>query len=230
MSVINKVARFLKNVLPSFLWHPIRAVFTAIYTPIRFSLATGHFHSSIRRRAVSSDGIATPWYCYPVNDLFDRRDFSNKVVLEFGGGQSSIWWAERSKSVVTIEADSDWFSEIKNHQCENLEIVHFNYSEIEKIKAYLNAKSVCYDVIIIDGHDREKIASFCHNYLAAEGLILADNSDRYDMDSAMSPELGARVDFYGFAPGVSLRHVTSLYFKNSCFIFSRDTAVAEIEN
>ncbi|MFT6408402.1 MAG: hypothetical protein ACJAQ6_001820 [Arenicella sp.] len=52
--------------------------------------------------AVARDVSAIPWYTYPSIDFLKFRDFSNKTVLEFGGGQSTLWRASKASSVVTL--------------------------------------------------------------------------------------------------------------------------------
>jgi hypothetical protein len=95
----------IKRILPEAIWLPLRAAATAVITPIRFSRVTGHWKSSLRTVAQAADGTPLPWYTYPAIDFLTQRDFSGKNVLEFGGGQSTLWWSARARSVLTIEED-----------------------------------------------------------------------------------------------------------------------------
>jgi hypothetical protein len=96
-----------KRILPPAVWSPIRAVMTAVLTPIRFSRRTGHWRSSLRRAALSAGGAPIPWYTYPAIDFLQQRSFENCDVLEFGSGQSTLWWSRRARSVLTIEEDEN---------------------------------------------------------------------------------------------------------------------------
>jgi hypothetical protein len=53
-------------------------------------------------------------------------------VLEFGGGQSTLWWAERAKNVVTLEGNKEWYEKIKRDMPENVDL---NYVSMENKEA-----------------------------------------------------------------------------------------------
>ena len=97
----------LKRILPAPLWRITRACGTAVITPFRFSFRTGHWGSSLRSKAIDVSGNPLPWYTYPAIDFLAARRFDGKTVLEFGGGQSTLWWSPRTRHVTTIEADPD---------------------------------------------------------------------------------------------------------------------------
>src|SRR4051812_13882826 len=98
-----------KTYLPKWAWQPIRALTTALCTPMLFSYQSGHFLSSLRMMAVAKNGAPLPWYSYPCIEFLKHRDYRDKVVLEFGGGQSTLWWAQRARRVVTLEGDQQWY-------------------------------------------------------------------------------------------------------------------------
>src|SRR5665811_522864 len=102
------ISRPLKRVLPQSVWQPLRAVVTGLVTPIRFSVQTGHWKSSLNQSAKSATGAPIPWYTYPAIDFLSQRNFKGKNILEFGGGQSTHWWADRAETVLTVEEDSEW--------------------------------------------------------------------------------------------------------------------------
>src|SRR5262245_56791293 len=105
--MMHQLADAAKNNLPTFVTKPLRSVLsavrrtqTALRAPIRFSKNTGHFLSSLKARAVDKDGNPLPWYTYPAIDFLRRKCFAERTVLEFGSGQSTLWWAARARSVV----------------------------------------------------------------------------------------------------------------------------------
>ena len=51
-----------------------------------------------------------------------------------------------------------------------------------------------------------------YEYLAPGGAIILDNAEGYGFFDEVSKRDCRRVDFFGFAPGVSLRHCTSIVF------------------
>ena len=92
----------MKKLFPSWLSNPVRNVVTAVLTPITTSYRTGHFRSSLKMAAVTRQGDPLPWYTYPAIDFLKDRNYAGKTVLEFGGGQSTLWWAAHAASVVTF--------------------------------------------------------------------------------------------------------------------------------
>ena len=91
----------------------IKKILTAILTPINFSIKTGHFRSSLNKKALTKEGKPLPWYTYPAIDFLVSRNFESSSVLEFGGGQSSAFWSIIAKTVLTFETDKLWIKEIK---------------------------------------------------------------------------------------------------------------------
>lgn len=230
----RQLAGFAGRVLPSALWRPLRAVATGLVTPLRFSRATGHWRSAIATNAMTASGNPLPWYTYPAIDFLSQRDFTGKRVLEFGGGQSTLWWAEHAESVLTIEEDEAWYRGLKARLPKNVDLRHVvadvKTRSVADIRAILDAPGTGkFDVIIVDGHLRREAAELAFSYLAARGALILDNAEGYGFYDAIKARDCRRVDFYGFAPGVSRRHCTSLVFVDDCFLLDPQAPIARID-
>ncbi len=232
-TVIHKLYAPFKAVLPGWLARPIRALATAFIAPLRFSWRSGHFRSSLKMAAVSQKGEPLPWYTYPAIDLLKNRQFGDRIILEFGGGQSTLWWAARSKQVITFEENKEWFEKISCKAPPNAEM-HLvsmdsrsvNYQQVVEI---LNSRKTSkYDVIVIDGLFREEMTKVAREFLADNGVIICDNSEGYGFQEAFQGSEFKRVDFFGYAPGLVLPHCTSFYFRSSSFVFSPDYPIPDI--
>lgn len=224
-TVIQKTFAPLKRHLPKWLSNTIRSVATAILTPAIYSYRTGHFLSSFKMAAVSKDGKPLPWYTFPIIDFLKFRDYKEKTVLEFGGGQSTLWWAKRAKKVVTLEGDHDWYEKIKNKMPDNVDLHFVSMVDIEtnvlQVKEVLKSKLINhYNVIVIDGLFREEMIDIACNLMADDGIIVCDNAESYNFYDGFKDRGMNRVDFYGNASGVVLPHCTSVYFKPSSFVFN----------
>ena len=46
-----------------------------------------------------------PWFTHPFLEVLKTWDLSETIVLEYGGGRSTAWWATRAYAVVTVEAN-----------------------------------------------------------------------------------------------------------------------------
>lgn len=224
-TIFHQAFLLVKARLPRQISEVIRNTATAFLTPILFSYRTGHFLSSLKMTAVSKKGEPLPWYTYPSIDFLKNRSYEDKIILEFGGGQSTLWWARRAKSVVTLEGDLTWFNRIKHHMPGNVDLncvsmanVVINTAQVEKI---IHSKPhTQYDVIIIDGLYRYEMIPIALRMMAQDGIIICDNAEGYGFYEGFKESGLNRVDFFGNAPGVILPHATSIFFRPSSFVFS----------
>jgi hypothetical protein len=217
------------------IWKPLRAFVTAAVTPIRFSRRTGHWKSSISMLAVDANGAPIPWYTYPAIDFLAQRNFNGKTILEFGGGQSTLWWSARADSVLTIEEDASWYDQLRGRVRKNVSLHHVPVDHatrtVEPIRLLLNRNAVQrFDIIIIDGHLREEVTDLAFSHLAEGGALIFDNAEGYGFYEAAKSRDCRRIDFFGFAPGVSLRHCTSIVFFGDCFLLMPDIPIPVIEH
>ena len=221
MSAYRRFFTRLKANAPRAFWRPARALATALFTPVRFGLATGHALSSLRNAAQAADGAPLPWYTYPAIDFLAPRRFDGCNVLEFGGGQSTLWWAQRAAFVMTIEEDEGWARRLRARVSANVDLRHVPIApdSLERIRALISAAPTQkFDVVVIDGHLRQELVELAFDCLAPRGALLFDNSEGYGFYEETRARSCRRIDFFGFAQGVSLRHCTSLAFVDDCFL------------
>jgi hypothetical protein len=64
----------------------------------------GHAASSRAQVPIDGDGNPTPWYTYPAIAYLSQLDFSERIVFEYGSGNSTLWRGARSKRVVSVES------------------------------------------------------------------------------------------------------------------------------
>ena len=219
--LVHRVYAKIKKVLPNRAARLIRSGATGLLTPVYFSVRSGHFSSSLRTKAVDRKGNAIPWYTYPLIDLLLVKIFSDKTILEFGAGQSTVWWSQRAKNVLSFEGDQIWFDSLQSNLPTNVEL-HYVSNSDPKIVSVLGEK--LFDVIIIDGLSRFNASKIALNHLNKRGVIIVDNSDGwsegdYPIMTLFRNEGFSRVDFYGHTPGVMNPHCSSVFFRDSGFIF-----------
>jgi hypothetical protein len=186
--------------------------------------------SSLKMAAVAQGGEPLPWYTYPCIDFLRFRDFAGRSVLEFGGGQSTLWWARRAKEVVTFEGDPAWYETLRDRVPQNVNLQRVTLqtadacdSEVRSQLARLPNQK--YDVVVVDGLHRFKMIDLAMEVVADDGFILVDNADAYAYWKRFLGTDMSRVDFFGYAPGVVLPHCTSIYFRPSCFVVSNNYPV-----
>lgn len=215
------------NRLPSWISNPIRSTATAVLGPLMFGYRTGFFRSCFRMAAVARDGEPIPWYTYPSIDFLKYRSFAGRDVLEFGSGQSTLWWAQRARGVLSFEGDPAWCERIRPKMPANVDLRLVSMANPETNVSHVRAVLAGrphdrYDVIVIDRMFRPNMVDIACEYLEPGGIIIADNSEGYGIWEEFVGRGFSRVDFYGNAPGVVLPHCTSIYFRGSAFVFDHD--------
>lgn len=59
-----------------------------------------------------SNNCVFPWFTHPFLEVLKTWDLKDKVVLEYGAGRSTSWWADKAKYVVAVEANKDYFIQV----------------------------------------------------------------------------------------------------------------------
>lgn len=101
-------------------------------------------------------------------------------VVEFGSGQSTLWYAQRCKEIISHETTDKWYRKITKQlsdaNCKNAELVMWDGKSImEKIKIPPP------DLIIIDGISRNICVEYAIEVASDSTWVYLDNSDK-DMD------------------------------------------------
>jgi hypothetical protein len=174
---------------------------------------------------VSKDGEPIPWYSYPCIEFLRHRPFPDKTILEFGGGQSTLWWAKRARRVVTFEGDGGWLEWLSRKAPSNVELHQVTQDDrtacVAEVSTILQRRPhLFFDVVVIDGLWRFEMIEIAVQKMAHEGMIICDDSDGYGFHRGFLGRELNRVDFYGQVPGGAFPHVTSIYFPNTSFGFS----------
>ena len=53
-----------------------------------------------------------PWFTYPAIRALPRLAQPDTRVMEYGGGQSTLWWASRVAEVVSVDHDPKWHAHV----------------------------------------------------------------------------------------------------------------------
>lgn len=229
MSKQISLAKIKKESFGRKVWSFVRAFVVSIATPVRFSICHGHWRSCFKMLPCDNRGEPIPWYTYPAIEFLERRDFVGRSVLEFGGGGSTSWWGARASSVTTVETDLAWYAYLRARAGSNVDLLYFDpatHSDTTLTSAIAERLSgTVYDIVVIDGRPRAHIVQFALDHVSADGAIIVDNAEGYDLLSVIQKYDVNRIDFYGFVPVVSLKHCTSLLFRNSCFLMRPEPSI-----
>ncbi len=234
-TIFHKIYNVIKRITPSILHKFLRSFFTAVFTPIRFSIKKGHFKSSIQVKAVDRFGEPIPWYTYPCVDFLKFRMLKNVNILEFGAGQSTLWWGKNASTVISFEGNKEWYNYLKNRMPANVSLFLPNDNNPESCISDINAilsekRGIKFDIVIIDGLWRAELIDIAKKFLTPNGAIICDNSEGYGFyDGFKDDNQFQKVDFYGYAAGCILQSCTTIYFRADCILFKSDVPTLNIE-
>lgn len=230
---IHKLFVFVERYTPSFVSKLIRSFGTAFLTPVFFSIRSGHFRSSWTNRPVTSTGHPLPWYSYPFIEFLEARSFHDCNILEFGGGQSTLWWAERAAKVVTLEGNESWYEFLKSSAPENVSIFLVPLDSpascvesVQRILAENDFKS--FDVVVIDGLYRAEMIDIALQVISEDGAIIGDTTENEDLFEGFRNKGMFRADFYGYVPGNVQRSCMSIYFNDKSPLFGAMVPISQI--
>jgi len=177
----------------------------------------GWIESYKHHKPIDAKGNPLPWVTYPFIDFIADRLNRSMEVFEYGSGNSTLWYAQKVKSVYSVEHDKVWFESIKNSVLDNVNIY---YQELEYGGEYASFPSKLekmFDIIIVDGRDRVNCLKHAINSIKENGVVVLDDSEReaYEGGSAFMCEQGfKRIDFWGISPGLFYKKCTTIFYKN----------------
>lgn len=219
----------IKRYAPAPVANFIRSALTAFGAPLWQASRSGHIKSAFAQMAVDRRGDPVPWFSYPCVHLLQASDLTGRRVLEFGSGQSTLWWARHASSVLAFDDNPEWAERVATH-LRPPNAVHLVPPEWGRARNQVQEAvgSNDFDIVVIDGMERSSLLPYAADRLRIDGCIVFDNSRWLGIvDAAAGLDL-QRVDFFGPAPGVSLPQCTSIFFRNRCFLFDSSREVAEL--
>ena len=168
-----------------------------------------------------------PWISYPaihfLNGFLDR----NMDVFEFGGGGSTLYFARKTKQVLTVENNEEWIKLLQkgltDNKLHNAEVLYrpFNRDKAETFKESEFYRSLegrgTYHVILVDGLEINGYAARPACFAEAEkhikpgGIIIVDDSWRYPQLHTANKAKSYRV-FKGHGPARKGLTQTDIYF------------------
>ena len=137
--------------------------------------------------------LELPWFSYAAIDFLEDYLTPSMTVFEYGSGGSTIFFARRAGSVVSVEDNPEWFNRVKTRISElgiinvSLKLFPFNFKEPVGFENsdYLRAlSSERPDVIVVDGSEEwTQVRPMCfrlaEGVIRSGGIIIVDDSWRY---------------------------------------------------
>ena len=181
----------------------------------------GWVRSNWTHQSVDANGEPMPWLTYPAVTFIEERVKPHMTIFEFGSGQSTLWWARRVQAVHSVEDDEAWFRLVSATLPGNVDL-RLADASTDAYARSIQERDAAFDVVIIDGSDRNGCAHHALASIKPDGVIVFDNTEE---PNAFGPGLALlrehgfrRIDFHGMAPLNGDPHATSvLYRPANCF-------------
>lgn len=164
---------------------------------------------------VDHDGRPLPWYTYSAISFLAERVHDGMHVFEYGSGSSTRWWARRAGHVVAVEDDAEWFERVDAAVPDNVDLRFAVGSDY--VQSPVDGAGP-YDVVVIDGSERNRCAEIAVPALKDDGVVVWDNSDWAGMfQDGMDTLHDAgfrRLDFRGLGPLNGYGWMTSVFYRS----------------
>ncbi|WP_406427826.1 class I SAM-dependent methyltransferase [Streptomyces sp. NBC_01589] len=142
----------------------------------RFLPAWGHV---LRKSPLTS---RLPWLPFRVIERLEKHLTNESRVFEFGGGGSTMWFADRVGEVVTVEHDDDWFRALKDavSRRDNCQVLYRAADDdfAGYVGAIANYADGYFDVVVVDGRNRIRCLQSAMGKVRPGGLLILDDSER----------------------------------------------------
>ncbi|MDQ3655590.1 MAG: class I SAM-dependent methyltransferase [Chloroflexota bacterium] len=145
-----------------------------------------------------------PWLTRQAINLLESLLRASDEVLEFGSGRSTIWFARRVASVVTVEDDPAWHQEVGSRltkaKLQNVEQILCGGkpaggdNSVSDTALYMDVlqqfpdRSI--DIVLVDGQARAVCATGSLPKMRPGGLLILDNAEWFLPSTTRAP--GAR--------------------------------------
>lgn len=180
----------------------------------------GWFDAYQTQSAIDEYGDPIPWVTYSFIDFIGDRLNKKHDVFEFGSGNSTQFYAERARSVISVEHDRDWFERSSKLDFRNVEVIHCELQPGGEYSQSAKRTGGQFHVIIVDGRDRVNCCKAALEALTDDGVIVLDDSERTKYEPAVrffEAHGFKHLPFTGMAPGVIISKCTSVFYRsNNC--------------
>lgn len=202
----------------------IKTILRVVGLEVFFALAkknsalkeVGWFKSFNTKQSINLHGKPIPWMTYPFLEFVEKRLNNSMKVFEYGSGNSTLWWADQVKQVISCEHDLSWFQQVEKEIPINVEIYHCDLSDGSKYSEFVSRYNKLFDIIVIDGRQRVSCVKNSLSALTDEGVVIWDNSDRNSYNEGydfLKKNSFKRIDFWGMGPINSYSWCTSVFYR-----------------
>lgn len=120
-----------------------------------------------------------PWIPFIVIKYFKKIISKDWVMVEFGSGMSTLWYASKVKFIYSIEHDQGWYRRISGEiERRNLKNVKYELRPLDKYSQLDDLPDQSLDFVVVDGWARSDCLLASLDKLKKGGYLYLDNSDK----------------------------------------------------
>lgn len=180
----------------------------------------GWFESFKAQKSIDRNGNPIPWFSYPFIDFLTPRLTNDLVLFEFGSGNSTLFFAERVNTVISVEHNKEWYQIVNSTKPSNVKLVQTESDSTFDYLKYFNNLIEKVDIIIVDGLHRNECLINSVNKLSENGVIILDDSERSEYQNGIDFIINngfKSLEFWGIAPTILFKKCTTVFYKsNNC--------------
>jgi protein-L-isoaspartate O-methyltransferase len=131
-----------------------------------------------------------PWLVHSMVEILENWLRPTDRGVEWGSGRSTVWFAERVGSLVSVEHSAEWYervsSRLKQKGLQNVEY-YLREGEADYCKVADTFSSESFDFCLVDGLARDDCALAALSLAKPGGIIIVDNCNCYLPSNSRSP-------------------------------------------
>jgi hypothetical protein len=131
-----------------------------------------------------------PWLGHEMIRLLENWLSPDDRGFEWGSGRSTIWFAQRVKSLVSIEHNAEWHRCVEASLRAN-KVTNVEYHLCEDKKEYCRVGELypqeSFDFCLVDGVERDVCALAALLLIRPGGILIVDDCNRYLPTASRSP-------------------------------------------
>ena len=177
----------------------------------------GWFNAIKSKSPVDQHLKPIPWVTYPFLDFVTERISKDLEVFEFGSGNSTLFFAQRVRWIVSVEHSKEWYDTLIKKVADNVKLILTKSDNDNDYVGCLGSTNKKFDIIFIDGIHRCECCVASLEFLTNKGVIVLDDSEREEYNSGIESIINhgfKRIDFWGISPGYLFKKATTVFYKN----------------
>jgi len=190
----------------------------------------GNYPSLKYKTSINKSDLIVPWLTYPAIEAILDFDLSAYALVEFGAGLSTLFFSQRSRSVISVESDLKFIEFLQSIPAVYSKSPTF-FSSMHDGLLSIERNSHSPQMILVDGDrfSRRPTFDFSVDFIIKSShptILIIDDSDIpiYKDGFLRLKEHGIQVShYYGMKPGQQFRACTSIclsthshYYESVC--------------